>query len=52
VATSALTPGQSAAGRVWLPLGARDRRHLIELASAPQAAEQGTAFSGGAGVGW
>jgi len=52
VATSALSPGQSAADRVWLPLGARDRRHLIELASAPQAAEQGTAFLGGAGVGW
>jgi len=52
VATSALTPGQSAADRVWLPLGARDRRHLIDLASAPQAAEHRTAFSGRTGLGW
>ena len=52
VATSVLSPGQSAADRVWLPLGAHDRRHLIELASAPEAADQRTAFPSRTGVGW
>jgi hypothetical protein len=52
VATSVLTPGQSAADQVWLPLGGLERQLLIDLASPLEAARNRTAIHGRPGMGW